>query len=443
LDFTERYRSAADNLKTLGESCRKRGTYIAAGYTTNFDIVTDWRPQQIDGLIPAYLSRDKDYFSGEPSEINTPEEFIHSVISHMLRGMGGEVEIHNEGMCRFITDTFAHKSGLGGTCIQAAAALSMFHIPVVLHPTDCSDQILAQVVDKEIFFVDQGGLCRADNFPREKKTPPTPHFIFQFVKGDKLHIFGKTVEAARSNRLIVTYDMINQELPLLDEYFSYLERNAASFTSHIVSGLNCIMDENILNKRIERFNRHLSAFKKNNPSCVVYLEDAYYHRFEFKLAVYRSLLKSCDILGINEEELGELTGYFNIPTDFDDIVSIADALRFIVERFPMHYGIVLHTKDYALFYGDRTGMDIETGLSYANLLACTRANYGRYGDTSEVRRIAALPPCERGLAFVKNAREYGLGERMVIVPSIEIGVPKYTIGLGDTFVGGLQLCFCR
>ena len=47
----------------------------------------------------------------------------------------------------------------------------------------------------------------------------------------------------------------------------------------------------------------------------------------------------------------------------------------------------------------------------------------------------------------KGVENYGIIEKsnyakeVVLVPSKYIDKPKYTIGLGDSFVGGVQMCF--
>ena len=52
-----------------------------------------------------------------------------------------------------------------------------------------------------------------------------------------------------------------------------------------------------------------------------------------------------------------------------------------------------------------------------------------------------LKDTERGLACREKLRDSVHGRDTILVPTRYIDKPKYTIGLGDSFVGGVQLCF--
>ena len=48
-----------------------------------------------------------------------------------------------------------------------------------------------------------------------------------------------------------------------------------------------------------------------------------------------------------------------------------------------------------------------------------------------------------GLAFAAELEELAPPEYVRLVPSRYLENPKYTIGLGDTFVAGVHTCFIR
>ena len=108
-------------------------------------------------------------------------------------------------------------------------------------------------------------------------------------------------------------------------------------------------------------------------------------------------------------------------------------------------GIVLHTKDYALYYGDPLdGVDMEQGLTLGNLMASTRARIGRYGTPQDCADSLALPLSQRGMTFAEDFVALAAeneGQVLVAVPSRYIEHPRYTIGLGDTFTAGVQISF--
>ena len=147
---------------------------------------------------------------------------------------------------------------------------------------------------------------------------------------------------------------------------------------------------------------------------------------------------------MNEEELAEAVAECGQTIDLDDAAQVLDGIKLYRKHFGLR-GIVLHTKDYALYDGKPlTGIDMEQGLTLGNLMAATRARTGRYGTWQDCADSLALPLSERGKVFVQRLTELaGQDEDAVpvVVPSRYIEHPRYTIGLGDTFTAGVQICF--
>jgi ADP-dependent phosphofructokinase/glucokinase len=78
-----------------------------------------------------------------------------------------------------------------------------------------------------------------------------------------------------------------------------------------------------------------------------------------------------------------------------------------------------------------------------NLMACTRARTGRYGSYEDCQDSLACPLSETGLRFYEELGTMKLTHDVRLVPSRYMEKPKYTIGLGDTFVAGVQMAFVR
>ena len=113
----------------------------------------------------------------------------------------------------------------------------------------------------------------------------------------------------------------------------------------------------------------------------------------------------------------------------------------MLELYPVK-GIVMHSKDYALYYGEMMeGVDVEMGLTLGSLMSGTRARIGRYGTIDDCRESLKLPLSPTGIRFAQALDEMELQHEAVLVPSRYMEKPRYTIGLGDTFVAGMQLCF--
>ena len=82
-------------------------------------------------------------------------------------------------------------------------------------------------------------------------------------------------------------------------------------------------------------------------------------------------------------------------------------------------GIVLHTKDYAMYFGTEiSGIEIEKGLTMGNLMSGTRARLGKYGTLEELeesRKTMALST--EGLRFEEELEALAPEEYARLVPS--------------------------
>jgi ADP-dependent phosphofructokinase/glucokinase len=86
-------------------------------------------------------------------------------------------------------------------------------------------------------------------------------------------------------------------------------------------------------------------------------------------------------------------------------------------------------------------VDIAFGLTMGNLPAGTRARIGSYGTRQDLRETLRVPLSEMGLDIARQAEEYKGSKHLVVVPSRLMEHPKFTIGLGDAFLAGVQICF--
>lgn len=202
------------------------------------------------------------------------------------------------------------------------------------------------------------------------------------------------------------------------------------------------MEPEILLNRIHRVQQHVQQYKASNASGIVYYEDAHYHDKIVRRMVLDNLYPCVDIVGMNEEELRyTLDQMYSLNIDTDNILACIDGIHILLNKFGIQKGIVVHTKDYAMYVGRSLDADIESGLMYGNILATAKAKNGWYGTPEQVKAVLDLEMSAKGLENRAVIEKNTYNEEVVLVPSRYIDKPKYTIGLGDSFVGGLQMCF--
>ena len=172
----------------------------------------------------------------------------------------------------------------------------------------------------------------------------------------------------------------------------------------------------------------IDVYRKKNPNGVVYFEDAHYHDASVRRMCIETLYPYVDIMSMNEEELQYTLEMFKVPVDITDVLSCLNGVEFLREHCGVRKGVIVHTKDYALYAGDTAGFNIEQGLVCGSLMATAKATYGTYGTDAQIRTILKNPFSERGAGCQEIIRSQGLEDHVVVVPTFYLDRPKYRSG---------------
>lgn len=438
MNIEEKFQKAYDSLEKHIESRNKKEQLTAMGYTSNLDLLCDFQVDKLNELLAEYMSGE-DLTKMKPAKmIRTMQELLETVVYYCINGIGGEADVEDPEL---VKSSFSFKNGMGGTAVQAAMALAQIGGKTLVHLTDDSKEVCELLHSSYIHVVlGNGELGFTDQVISHN--PQETHFIVQFKKGDQVRLGEQVIAIPCSNRLILTKNTVNEYLPLWEPYFKWIEQNAKQVTSNVLSSFNSILEKEVLKDRLQYVKNHVEIYRRNNPDGIVYFEDAHYHNEEVRRLCVETLYPCVDILSMNEEELQytlkEMYGY---DVDIDDIYSCIDGVEFLLDKFHIKKGVIVHTKDYAMFVGDSGNIDIENGLMYGMIMATAKASHGNYGTKEQIRQVLELGVSEKGLSNLKKVEERGYGSRVILVPTKYIDKPKYTIGLGDSFTGGVQMCF--
>lgn len=439
MGYQDNYQRYLEAVPGIVGRCRETGGRPVLAYTSNLDAIVKWDVDSFNTLLERYLKEEPSF--KEEETVNNMEDFARIVTYFAVNGYGGEVEITSGEVIEELKGYFEVQYGLGGTCAQGAAALGAMGMPVMVHITDQSGEVLE--------WLDYEGM---ESTKDGKRVPlkecasgeaPLIHLIMQYTKGDVIKANGKEYEVPLSNRLIMDYDQVHKVMPVRKEFLRYMEEHAEMMYSYDISGFNAIMDIDVLGERLDELEEHYQILKQKNPEFTIYFESAHFISTKIRDYLYSRLSKYMDIMGMNEEELVDLTKKKEHPVDKDDIESVLSGLDYLLELYPVK-GIVMHSKDYALYYGEpMEEVDLEMGLTLGNLMSGTRARVGHYGTQEECRESLQLELSPTGVEFADRISTMDLRHTAILVPSRYMEKPKYTIGLGDTFVAGMQMCFVR
>ena len=432
--YIERYEDALNRVEFLKNAGERLQKVPAMGFTSNFDVVLKWDVRTYNKILATFLSEEN-----SAKEMKSIEDFVQITSSYIAKGLGGNFDILSKNLCSFLNREFKSEFSLGGTCAQAAAALGSLGIPSHIHLTDKSGEvcklldypgITSNVGDKRVAI-------------REIKSEELPiyHYILQFSKDDELYLGEEVIKIPCSNRLILFFDKVQKSVPIQIDYMRYVEKHATSFSSYLISGFDAIVDIDLMKDKAMTLGEHLKRVKSKNPNIILYYENAFYMNQEVNAVCLEYWGSQVDIVGLNEEELQMQIKTNEKHLSMDCLENILYALK----SFRKHYkvkGVVLHSKDYALYYGEKLkNIDIELGLTVGNLMSSTRARTGKYGDVKECELSLSLQLSSKGLELYKEIEHIDLEDSLVFVPTKYMEHPKYTIGLGDTFTAGVMTSF--
>jgi len=440
MSYIDHYREYLESIPSLIEYSVRNKKEPIFGYTSNLDVVLHWNIDKYNEILDHFLKEEPSAKEGDT--IANMEDFARITSAYLLRGIGGNFDITDIEVCNYLKENFTSEFALGGTCAQGAAAYGTLGFPVNVHITDACKEVSEMMNQEGTTVVKENKMVSIMEGTSTEE--PVYHFILQFRKDDKLRILGKEIPIPFSNRLILFYDTVHKIVPIKKEFLDFWNNNREMEpSSYSISGFDAIIDEKIMEERLQELEPHLKGMKEKYPEMILYFEGAFYMNSKVKAMASKVFCKYADILGMNEEELQEQIQRLGKTIDDRKIEEIIKGLDLIFSNYPAK-GIVLHTKDYSMYYGVKIqGVNIEQGLTTGNIMSATRARIGKYGTLAECRETLELPLSKTGVKFAEEIAKIETDKEIIIAPSRYLEYPKYTIGLGDTFVSGVHTCFIK
>lgn len=433
-----KHRNWTQYLEPLLQQRLQRNAWYCLGLGNNVDQEIVWDSAIIDRLFTEYPINGDSQTQNFSEGIATPPQFLCLLLNLFRQGKGGEYPLANEQICRFLESHFDCQATLGGTGARGGRTLAHLGFLVLLHLNILSQTVQDLLASPLIHTTIPGGITRVRDLGECGRGEYAPHFIVQYNRGDTIHAARQRIECPQANRIILPFDEINKTLPLYDHFFRAMLETSDRIASVVISGFNAMTDEALLLQRLTRLKTALLLI--HSKHIPIYFEDGGYHVPRYKEHVFRALGPLIDVCGMNEDEFFDILHLHHHTVNMSDLHSIVAGLEAILTTYDFK-SVVLHTKDYALFYGARFNESIEAGLEFANLLAATRARIGKDGNLRDVEDTYCLPDSEQGITFQQQSQNSVMNRYLVVSPAKYLSNPACTIGLGDTFVAGFQICF--
>jgi ADP-dependent phosphofructokinase/glucokinase len=383
---------------------------IALGFGNNIDYELVWNSGVIEDLILQYDIRNDELDINRV--INCERDLIISILGFMQVASGGERFVSSSDIIERFSQKCAKKITLGGTSVRAAIAMRKLGYKSALHLVTLNEHV------RRLIPHDSPYVCS------NAQDSSYPHLIVQFGKDTRIRASDIDITTRQANRLIYHCDTDNIMMSL-NEDFSDLITDAKVL---LVSGFNAMQSQTLLADRLESVLRMMERLPED---AVVFCEDAGFYEPRFSHFVYRTLAKKMTIFSLNEDEL---QGYLNTKLNLQDVFQVKEALVELQRLFPVPI-IVVHTKHWALAYGDEaTGFS--KAIKAAVTMATTRFCYGDDFTIEHYRAVEQLAPSQEDAIFADDLNKLP-SNRIFCVPvaHVEPSVAT-TVGLGDAFVGG-------
>lgn len=377
--------------------------------------------------------------------IASERDFLASWQHYARQGLGAEAVTTQGALIQQLMEASPYQKQLGGTASQGAAALAAFGLPNLLAFPDHSAAMLELFEGKAIYSVHEGALIPSSHLPVCGE--PALHLVFQSQRGETYMSSAGPQQIPQGNRFILDYDPYLANFPLDTAFMRYVLEHADQITSLNLSGFNTVSDPDLMGARLEELLAFIQKLKALNPTCVIFLESAFFLSEEVKNMVFTRLGPELSLLSMNEEELASLAREVHGELDLASLPSLLSCFDQIRALWQIP-GLIVHTQNYALFYGQPPQTaHLERGLLVGNLMAGYRALTGTYGSWAACRELLHEEESARGRQFRREASrlfppDHGDAAcELLVVPSRHLKTAPFTIGLGDTFAAGVQTAF--
>lgn len=384
---------------------------LGLGGTVDYEIV--WSNETFQILVDSYGITLKDL--SKSIVIESERELICNIIAHFQDSCGGEIQVSSSEIVKTFSDRFEKRITLGGTGVRAAIAMKKFGRATTQHLVSIDDNVRRLLPEGTKY------ICSADSDSLD------PHLIVQFDSRVVVTVENTIILPTKADRLILTCDPPNEILKLSSELPRVL-KNASIF---LISGFNSIHEKSLLNLRLEEITEYS---KSCSAECVIFFEDAGYHRPEFRSIVMEKISQIATFYSMNEEELQK---YLQRTVDYLDVQSVVAALSDISSLIEVPI-LVVHTKYYSVILGKDYKKYVNCMIS-GMTMATTRYIHGDHFTVSDFEAVGASPKNVLSLS-IENEVNLQIGGSGCLLPAFEVTCESpTTIGLGDTFVGGFLL----
>ncbi|TQD25189.1 ADP-dependent glucokinase/phosphofructokinase [Methanolobus vulcani] len=458
---------------------------ILCAYNANIDSIYHIGGSELSNIITEFEVEDSAFsdtlqkkLAYPPGSISSKSDFLAGLLTCMREGSGAEWMIKDSAVFEWIKKTFIDGSFMrmgGNMGIMSNVLSELGASRVVPNVASLSKLQLSFFSNKAIYLPFEGKLYKSSELqkilPVNTNKPELIHFVFDFSKGDVVSFSGHEFTIPRENRFIATYDPLNFELHMDEEFRKYSLAHIVEIDGAIISGYHMLQENendsshnnssNIspdYKEKLDSSLKQLQSWKNIRKDLYIHVEFGHFSSDDIALYAFSKLSTVVDRIGMNEDELAMLAGLNGMdpkPILEMDSVGIAGAAISLCKDSGL-CRMLVHTRELVLSVSCVNNDDPEIiieamnfGASCAAAFACS----GKLADRNTLLEIASkIPESEFGkketAKMAQNIEDKwqcstvcGIHNsyQVAIVPTRICDEPVSTVGLGDTISAAIFL----
>ncbi|TGC08450.1 ADP-dependent glucokinase/phosphofructokinase [Methanolobus halotolerans] len=446
---------------------------ILCGYNANIDAIYKVDGSQMAEMAESYREEISEKIKDPPGFISSIPDFFAGLFTSMEKGTGAEWMVRDKEVSRWLRNNFLEGSLLrmGGNMGIMANVLSELGASRVIPNVANPSELQMSFFSRKAIFIPDGGEIQIDGSGGAFSTFESDeneliHFVFDFKKGEKFRFIENIISVPRENRFIATYDPLNFELHIDEQFSRYALEHIGEMDGALISGYHLLRERYPDGSSyVEKLNRSLDQLKEwkvLNNKLYIHVEFGHFSSDKMAYDVFNSLFPLVDSIGINEDELAMLAHMSELDTsgilEMDAEAILETAVSLCEVSGPGR--VQIHTREFVLSVASDMHLGAEHiletlhfGVNCAAAFACSgklderenllkiassigRSKYGK----EQVQNIAdQIPSGDDGItredSIFRKYREHFI----CAVPTRLCGDPVATVGLGDTISSAIFL----
>ena len=427
--WRQRYGEALARAGVRAESARASGTLIACAFSSNVD-----RVGTLDDALLARLFGERLMPADAPrvAAVQSVDDLLTGIAQCIAAGDGTDLVIRDPEVQTWLLERMPGRLQIGGTGVQAASTLTTLGFPALVHLTGRSPEQISALETRDLMWLGTGeGLI-----PVEAGVNPDDetmwHPALEFNAGLRAPMPGRPAAPA-ANRVLIGYDPVNANLRIDPGFSGAMQDPSLDIGVLLISGFTQLHEPEVRDRVFADTAQALRRWQAARPDLFVHLELGAMPDFRHVRQIVEELHPYVTSIGMNIDELRELLAVDGITMAVpgSDLVTQMRTLaaQFTAPRFSVH------TREFCLTLTEGDADQERDALLFGSLTAATRARIAAFPRLSDLS--STLEQGTINNVGVNVAEDLAGEPGLVVTPGIAFMGPTATVGLGDSFTGGL------